>query len=202
MNCQTHPICSLRPLGRSSFMCAIARYINSCCTMELFWALYYFFWLKVLISIDAKRQTFTAAELSPGPALCRTALRAGKSKCASWILTSLKWPCILFGTICFLVCTAPACLLLLRRDAQALLRWEAAQVPTPGGPSCPQPDESHPHSQDMEADKAFCRKTNDKKDDFEEQANCHVGPHLCGNLWKCFSYIHKKYSVRYSTLKF
>lgn len=76
--------------------------------------------------------------------------------------------------------------------------WEGMPKPCSNGrllrilrSSCPQPNESDPRSQDVEADKAFCRKTSDKKDDFGEQANHHVGPHLCGNLWKCFSYMHK-----------
>lgn len=78
----------------------------------------------------------------------------------------------MFATICFLVCIATACLLLWGRDVQALLAWGAARDPgasAPGGFCCPQPIEPDPSSQDIEAHKAFCRKTNDQNVDFGEQ---------------------------------
>lgn len=152
--------------------------------MGLFWALYYFFWLKVLISFDARRQTFTVAELSPGPALCRTTLTTGKPQCACWILTSLKWLYILLGTICFLVCTAPTCLLLLGRDAQALLRWRLLSIPRCqllGAPVVPSLMSLIHVARIWKQKKPFCRNTNDKKRWFWGASKLPCG---ASSLWK------------------
>lgn len=171
--------------------------------MELFWALYYFFWLKVLISIDVKKQTFTVAELSPGPALCRMTLTAGKWQCAPRILRNdpasglawfASWCALVPHAFCFWEGISKPC-----SDGR-LLRIPRCQLL--GAPLVPSLMSLIHTTTIWQQTKPFAERLNDKKDDLGEQPNCHVGPHLCGNLWKCFTYMDKNYSVMCSSLKF
>lgn len=108
----------------------------------------------------------------------------------------------MFGTICFLVHIATTYLLLLGRDAQALLRWGllgTLRHQLLGAPVVP--NLMSVSSWDREADKAFYKKTNDKNVDFGEQPKRHVRPALqvCGS--PLLSSIEKTY-VRCSSLRF
>lgn len=140
----------------------------------------------MLISIDAKGQTFTVAELSPGPALCRTTLTGINWQITTCLLSSyilemtlhLVWHDLLPGMHCSCMPSAPGkgC----PKPAQ-MGGCSGSPGASSWGSSCPQPNESEPHSQDMEAHKAFCRKINDKKGWFWGATKLPCG---ASSLWK------------------